>query len=338
MTDPLAKSGAPVLAKTFPVGVLVLALGLAGCQAECSASTARLTEAKMASAIDAETRAPTTLASTFAPSAPAVYATAKLSNAPDDTKVKAAFHYLESGDRQVAEDEVQAGGTRFVAFTLSAPTSGWPAGQYETRFSLNGKEVLRLPFNVTSAVAPEAALPAPAQAPAPAPASPPVVKAGANRASSPTKRFRDPKFGIEFELPEPWTYRITPSKDYLFEGPKGTDAFELSVVLQFVTKAANPGSSPAAQAQALAEKIASAPNGAIKTRDKLVVAGQEALYFVATYTAADSAGAATLFAHTQIVVDRGAYYYLISYSGPAPIYQKYLDVFQNMVQTLRFTS
>jgi hypothetical protein len=104
-----------------------------------------------------------------------------------------------------------------------------------------------------------------------------------------------------------------------------------------VTKAANPGSSAIDQARTLAEQIARAPNGAIKTRETLPMGGQDAPYFVATYTAADSAGVATPFAHTQIVLDHGAHYYLISYSGPVPIYQKHIGVFQNMVQTFQFT-
>lgn len=315
--------------------LLVVTLGLAGCEAECSVSTARLSDAKMATAIDAGTKAPTVQASTFAPDVPAIYATAMLSNAPDDTKVKATFHFLENGDRQIAEDEIQAGGTRSVAFTLSPPVNGWPAGQYETRFYLNGKEVLRQPFNVSSPTSPPPATKGAGDSrPKPSPVAgtqPPAA------ASVPMKRFSDDRFGIQLELPPSWTYRVNAAKDYVLEGPKGTDVYELSVVLQFVTKAANPGSSAAAQAQTLADQIGRAQNGAIKTRDTLTIGGQEAPYFVATYTAADSSGIANGFVHTQIVVDHGEHYYLISYSGPVPIYQKHLGVFQNMVQTFQFT-
>jgi hypothetical protein len=38
-----------------------------------------------------------------------------------------------------------------------------------------------------------------------------------------------------------------------------------------------------------------------------------------------------------LVLDHGAYYYLISYSGPAPIYEKHLSVFQHLVETFTFT-
>ncbi|MFA5907243.1 MAG: hypothetical protein WC815_00545 [Vicinamibacterales bacterium] len=159
----------------------------------------------------------------------------------------------------------------------------------------------------------------------------PTVTAGT------TKQFSDATFGIAFELPATWTYRVNAAKDYVIEGPKGTEAYELSVVLQFVTKAANPKSSATAQAQKLVDQIKGAPNGVIKTSEMLTIGGQEAPYFVATYTAADSTGAKTPFAHTQIVIDHGAYYYLVSYSGPAKIYEKYTSAFEGMVGTFRFT-
>lgn len=151
-----------------------------------------------------------------------------------------------------------------------------------------------------------------------------------------TKVMRDDTFGFAYEIPATWTYRVNAAKDYVVEGPKGTDAYELSVVLQFVAKSANKGSSATAQAQALVEQVQRAPNGVIKSHDLLQVAGQEAPFFVATYTAKNSAGVAMSFAHTQLVLDHGAYYYLISYSGPAPIYEKYLSVFQHLVETFTF--
>ena len=120
------------------------------------------------------------------------------------------------------------------------------------RFFLNGKETLRRPFNVSRAVNPEEP---------------------DDSSSLPMKRFRDDRFGIGFELPSTWSYRLTPSKDYLFEGPKGTEAFEVSVILQFVTKAANPGLSAAAQSRGVEQKLSRAPNGAIEARDSVEVDG-----------------------------------------------------------------
>jgi hypothetical protein len=163
--DPLARptSSLPARLATRTGAFAVLALGilgLAGCEAQCFVSAAKLSEESMASAVNAETKAPTAAATTFAPDAPVIYATAKLSGAPDGTKIKATFHYLEGGERQIALDEVQAGGSRYVFFTLMPPINGWPPGQYETRFYLDGKPGKRLPFNILPAPPPRHPTPA----------------------------------------------------------------------------------------------------------------------------------------------------------------------------------
>jgi len=323
--------------------VIALAVAFAGCEAQCSVSSARLSEESMATAVNQETKAPMATVTSFAPDASTIYATAKLSNAPADTKIKATFHYLEGGDRQIAEDEVTAEGTRYVMFTLTPPTNGWPAGQYETRYFLNGKEGKRLPFNIAARQAPTAVAPPAVPPPAAAPtegASPerPTAPSTPSTPATPTKQFHDDRFGFALVLPEGWAYRVTPQKHYLFEGPKGTDAFELSVILQFVTKSTNPGSTTAAQLQEVATGLAGAPNGAIGTRGSVKVGGQPALFLNATYDAKNSTGQVVAFMHTQVAVEHGEYYYLISYSGPTAIFKKYLPVFEHMVTSFVFTS
>jgi hypothetical protein len=275
--------------RTFAIRAAALivfaAPALAGCEAECSVSTARLSDATMASAINPDTKAPVTNAVTFATDTATIYATVKLSNAPDGTKVKATFHYLEGGDRQIFEYEMTSEGTRYLAFSLSRPTNGWPAGQYETRFLLNGKPGPRVPFNV-----------------APAAPVPPLPQA-----SAPAKQFHD-----------------------------DTDAYEISVILQFVRKSDNPGSSAGAQLDKLAKELAGAPNGAVGNRGQVQVGGQTSPFFNATYNAKTSTGAVAAFKHTQIAVDHGEYYYLISYSGPVPAFEAYLPVFERLVTSFTF--
>lgn len=309
------------------------AMVMAACEAQCSVSTANLSEETMASAINPETKAPVTPATSFAPDAADIYATAKLSNAPADTAVRATLHYLEGGDRQVLETDITADGTRYVAFTFSAPTAGWPAGQYEVRLFLNGKEAKRLPFNV----APPQAAAQPSIEPTVQPAAMVEQTKPAPQTPVATKQFRDERFAFTFDLPETWAYRLTPSKDYLLEGPKGTDAYELSVILQFVLKSENPGATAATQLAGLLADLQKAPNAAVVTRDTRRIGGQPAPFVTVTYDAKNSAGAVERFTHAQYVVDHGAYFYLISYSGPSAIYLKHLAVFQRMLDSYRFT-
>jgi hypothetical protein len=131
---------------------------------------------------------------------------------------------------------------------------------------------------------------------------------------------------------------VTPDQDYLVEGPKGTNAYELSVLLQFISKAQNPGSSAVDQAKLALASLQGAPNAKLMTQEMLSIAAQEAPYFVATYTANDSNRNATTFGHTQIIMDHGDYYYWLSYFGPVDIYEEHRAVFEHIAKTFRFTN
>lgn len=159
----------------------------------------------------------------------------------------------------------------------------------------------------------------------------------AGQAASGLKTFHDPAFGISLELPNTWSYRVTPAKDYIFEGAKGSEAYELSLIIQFVTKKANPGSSATAQLRKLAAQLEGSPNGAVKSNGSVTVGGAKSPYLVATYSARDSTGVMKPFAHTQVVVDHGDYYYLISFSGPSKTYEKLLPVFEHALGSVTFT-
>ena len=301
------------MAKLMRITVVVaMTAVLSACEAQCSVSTASLSEATMASSVDPETRQPLTPATSFPADTGNIYATAKLSHAPDDTKVKVTFHYLEDGEQQITDAEVTADGTRYVMFTLSPPTAGWPIGKYETRFYLNGEEKTRVPFSI--------------QAPA------------VQLIALSNKVWRDEVFGYALELPDTWSYRVTPSKDYLFEGPKGTDAYELSIILQFVAKSANPKATAATQLQALVADLERGAKGVVKRRDTIRLGGVAAPFVTVTYDARNSAGQVVPFAHTQLAAEHGAYIYLISYSGPVKIYEANVGVLEHLLETFKFTS
>lgn len=322
------------------IASLSMALFLSGCETSCSYSTAKLSEAQTARAIHPETQAPTEPTRTFSEEVQEIYAAAKLSSAPEGTKVKAVFHYLENGDHSIATDEVEAGGERWMSFTLAPTASGWPLGQYEVRLYLNGDEVDRLPFNVApgtqaarTAAAPQAVVSAPRQTRSP-PEDPPIEAGTIPAASSQAahQKLLDDKFDMELELPTSWSYRITSEGDYLIEAPGQAKANQPYVLLQFISKSHNPGSSAVRQAEQALAQVSQAPDIEIKKQEMLEIAGQEAPYFVATYTATG-----LTFGHTQIVMEHGEHYYWLGYVGPTNTYEENAPVFQHMVETFRFT-
>lgn len=74
----------------------------------------------------------------FKTDAPQIFASAKLNNAPDGTKVTITWKYLEG--KGVVIDSVNLttkNGENIVNSTLSKPSADWPPGKYEVVFTIN---------------------------------------------------------------------------------------------------------------------------------------------------------------------------------------------------------
>jgi len=122
------------------LALLLLLCTLALSVAACSASTANISEATLAhgfadgKAIDAT--------SSFASTDNPFHYVVTLSNAPDDTKVKAVWTIVDAGagqfkDQKLDETLLQsAGGT--LDFTLKG-NQEWPKGKYKVELYLNDK-------------------------------------------------------------------------------------------------------------------------------------------------------------------------------------------------------
>ena len=101
----------------------------------------------MASEINSETMEPVNKAETFTPTAEIIYAVAKLNNAPDETKMRAVWSYLEGEVTEITSKELTASGTRWLGFSLTKPTNNWPEGQYKVDLYLG--DVLKTTVNFT---------------------------------------------------------------------------------------------------------------------------------------------------------------------------------------------
>lgn len=297
-------------------GAACLALG--GSLVEALAAAARLGEFVIASKVDTVSREPLDSVEVFTPSAERIHATARLSDAPPGTRVRAVF-YL-AGD-PVAEDAMEAAGSRFVSFTLTPPKAGWPEGRYEARYFLNDREQGRKAFRVEAARTVAATKKKPAESSAP----------GGYR------RLHEPNFGLNFEIPASWTAnKLKDGGGYLISGPEGKRAGEVALILQFIGKDKAPGSSAKKQYDDALAQYRQLRGFALSKEDKIVVGGVNARYFVGNYPAQDSRGRAVEFRHTQIVLGLPAYYLWLSYAAPVDIYQEQLDHFGHVIETLRF--
>lgn len=318
--------------------LLAALAGLAACEGSFSCSTASLSEAKIATAVDPKTQAPTKVVSQVTPTAGPVFATAKVSSAPSGTKVKAVFFYLEGQRRQIAEDQVELKEGAYVSFKLSPPANGWPLGKYEVEFFLDGKQAQKAEFSVApdKAAAAPAAQAAPATGPAPAPPAPAAPAPAASPATQGYKEIREPNFGFAFQVPGDWSWELTKNRDYLISGPKGTPAYEVALLVQIIDKNAG-GTTLVDQMKDMLAQISRVPQGKTLKKGEVPMAGQQAPYFLASYLAKDSAGQQVEFGHAQVGVEKGRYLFLVSYSAPTEVYKANLGAFQRVVDSFRFT-
>jgi hypothetical protein len=139
--------GKVFLAITLVLASFLLVMPLVGCGGKVSFTTASLSEATMCTAVDENSR-PLDNTDVFSVNAPQIVCSVKLSNAPDDTAVKAEWYYVEGEtDHYITEYELTADGTRYLNFSLNSDTA-WPTGDYKIVLYIDGKETLTVPFTV----------------------------------------------------------------------------------------------------------------------------------------------------------------------------------------------
>lgn len=319
-----------ILKRLIFLGAMTAMLLSAGCEASFQASTADLSEPKLASAVDPKTQRPTKLLDKVTTETGTIFATAKFSAAPADTKVKLAFYFLEGGKRQIAEDELNVEGEAWVSLQVSPPSSGWPPGKYEVEFLLNGKPADKLSFTVEAAKT--SSQPNQSQT-----LSPPAggQQAPPKAVAPDLKWMGDDKYGFAFKAPKDWHQRETKKGGYLVNGPAGSQAERVTITIQMIDK--TPGGAPLmGEMKNLLQQYAKLPSGRILKKGDVAVAGKQSPFFLASYQAKAPDGRLTEYAHTQLGLEHKNYILLISYAAEPAIYKKYLPVFQRMVDTFKF--
>ena len=103
-----------LIAGVVLLAVLVIAVILGG--GSCSVTTARLTEAAMASEVDPDTMEPITKTDEFQSDTSVIYATALLKNAPEDTKITAPGSIWKTIPKSPRSTRSQPKPTRRSAF------------------------------------------------------------------------------------------------------------------------------------------------------------------------------------------------------------------------------
>jgi hypothetical protein len=120
---------------------------------EFSASTAKISDAVMATSTQGDNFEPVGVTDTYAVDQAVFHAVVSVANAPSDTKVKAVWTAVDVGDAAepntvVDETEISVEGSRNIDFTLKSDSGQWPVGTYKVDIYLNGKSDRTLNFSV----------------------------------------------------------------------------------------------------------------------------------------------------------------------------------------------
>ncbi len=131
-----------VLAVIVILVILVLMNG-----GEINFTTARLTDATMASEIDPATSLPVVITDEFLQDDTVIYVTAYAKNVPTDTKVSVIWTYVPSGETFEDEPIYLKGDAQFV-FSVEMP-SGFIPGEYSVDILIDDKIEKTLSFSVS---------------------------------------------------------------------------------------------------------------------------------------------------------------------------------------------
>jgi len=139
--------------------------------------------------------------------------------------------------------------------------------------------------------------------------------------------------GFALEAPSGWSYRLLDDGSYIIEGPQGTEAYEISIIVQIIDRVANPGSSTMAQYQEGLAGATAISDAEITEEGLRGIAGQRAPYFLARYTGRDSRGTGMPFGHLHFVLESPRFWYWVSAIAPLNIFREHQEVIDHAVAT-----
>ena len=84
-----------------------------------------------------------------------IYAVVHMRGVPEPGRITARWEHLDSSTRLAERTLTLAGPDVLARFSLSRPTAGWPEGRYKLYVSVNGEDVVGVPFRVAADTAPQ---------------------------------------------------------------------------------------------------------------------------------------------------------------------------------------
>ncbi|MEW5984504.1 MAG: M48 family metalloprotease [Acidobacteriota bacterium] len=138
------------------------------------------------------------------------------------------------------------------------------------------------------------------------------------------------------EIPAGWGARKTEAGTTIFEGPQGTESYEVSIELGLEPKRANASIDTVGRAvvEVLSGRSGFEVEGPLSDT---AGDGTPVRIVKATYSVRTNSGRVVPMRHVTIVLDYPGFYVLWSYFTPDSIFQKYSDAFTMIMERFRYT-
>jgi predicted Zn-dependent protease len=138
------------------------------------------------------------------------------------------------------------------------------------------------------------------------------------------------------EIPSGWGGRKTPAGTFIFEGPEGSESYEVSIEVGFEPKGAG------VTIDNLAQQVVDVLSGKAQAQVQAPARetandGTPVRIIRATYGLQGQRGTLVAMRHVTVLLDYPGYYTILSYFTPDAIYQKYLEAFTQFMQKFRYT-
>lgn len=138
------------------------------------------------------------------------------------------------------------------------------------------------------------------------------------------------------EIPASWSARKTQSGTIIFEGQKGTEAYQATVELEIAPQANAPGYALEDVAQVVARGLAAKTSARVEAPELRANGMQRAVAIRANYSVQADRGMVAV-RHLSIVLGYPNYFVILSYFAPEALFDSYMPVFQQIGDTFRYT-
>jgi beta-barrel assembly-enhancing protease len=139
------------------------------------------------------------------------------------------------------------------------------------------------------------------------------------------------------EMPADWAARKTESGTIVFEGAKGTDAYEITVELQVIPGAELKGRSINDLGEAVRQAIARKPAGQAGALEPHQEGSLRGVVVRGTYNGKTVGGTPSLMRQISIALEYPSWFAILNYYGPEQYFNQFLPSFRQMADAFRYT-